>query len=65
MRKYYQTKDIASNLDIQRPPNITFHHDPLLNAIKKFENHPSILEIKEASSVGCRFSILIPEIHLK
>ena len=38
--------NIVSNLDIQRPPNITLHHDPVLNAIKKFENHPSILEIK-------------------
>ena len=27
--------NIVSNLDIQRPPNITLHHDPVLNAIKK------------------------------
>ena len=25
---------------------LPLHHDPVLNAIKKFENHPSILEIK-------------------
>ena len=37
--------NIVPNLDIQRPPSITLHHDPVLNAIKKFENHPSILEI--------------------
>ena len=58
MRKLYQTKksysenlqyfsNILSNLDIQRPPNITLHHDPVLNVIKKLENHPSILEIKK------------------
>ena len=34
--------NIVSNLDIQRPLNITFHHDLVSNAIKKFENHPSI-----------------------
>ena len=39
--------NIAPNLDIQRSPSITLHHDPKLNAIKKFENHPSILEIKK------------------
>ena len=32
--------NIISNLDIQRPPNINLHYDPVLNAIKKFENHP-------------------------
>ena len=34
--------NIVPNLDIQRPPSITLHHDPVLRAIKKFENHPSI-----------------------
>ena len=38
--------NIVYNLDIQRPPDITFHHDLVLNGVKKFENHPSILEIK-------------------
>ena len=57
MRKLYQAKEkkkfnepfsnIVSNLNIQRPPNITLHHDPVLNAIKKIENDPSILEIKK------------------
>ena len=41
--------NIASNLDIQRPPSITLNHDPVLNSIKKFEIHPSILEIKKSS----------------
>ena len=34
--------NIVPNLDIQRPPSITLHNDPVLRAIKKFENHPSI-----------------------
>ena len=38
--------NIVSNSDIQRPPNFTLHHDPVLNAIKKSENHPSVLVIK-------------------
>ena len=38
--------NIVPNLDIQRPPSIILHHDPVLNAIKKFDNHPSILELK-------------------
>ena len=50
--------NIVPNLDIQRPPSIIFHHDPNLNAIKKFENHPSILEIKKQipSDVAFPFS---------
>ena len=57
---------IVSNLDIQHPPNISLHHYPVLNAIKKFENHPSILVIKnQVPSNKFRFSILIPESHLK
>ena len=40
--------NIVSNLDIQRPPNIT--HDPMLNEEKKkHENHPSILETRKSS----------------
>ena len=31
------------------------HSDPILNAIKTFKKHPSILKIKELNS-GCRFS---------
>ena len=42
---------IVYNLDIQDPPDTTLHHDPVLNAVKKFENHPSILEIKKINSV--------------
>ena len=44
MWKMYQTKEyitnIVSNLDIQRPPYITLHHDPVLNAIKKIWKRP-------------------------
>ena len=29
--------NIVPNLDIQLSPSITLHHDPMLNAIKKFE----------------------------
>ena len=50
--------NIVPNLDIQRPPSIILHHDPVLNAVKKFENHPSILEIKKQipSDVAFPFS---------
>ena len=45
--------NILPNLDIQRPPSITLYHDPVLRAIKKFENHPSIqyTRNKKANSV--------------
>ena len=46
---------IVSNLDIYHPPSTTLHHDPVLNAMKKFKNHPSILEIKKINSVWCSF----------
>ena len=40
--------NIASNLDIQYPRNITLYHDPVWNAIKKkIEIHLNILEIKK------------------
>ena len=42
---------IVPNLDIQHPPNNTLHHDPLLNAIKIFENNPSILQMKKINSL--------------
>ena len=29
--------NIVSNVDIQRPPNITLHHDPVLNAMKNLK----------------------------
>ena len=45
--KYFSS--IVPNFDIQRPSSITLHDDPVLNAIKKFKNHPSILEIKKQS----------------
>ena len=42
---------IVPNLDIQSPPSIILHHDPVLNTTKKFENHPSILEKTKTNSV--------------
>ena len=42
-------------LNVQRPPNATLHHDPGLNAIKQFENHPSILDIKNQVSSDLDF----------
>ena len=38
--------NIVSNLDIQCPPSITLHQDSVLNEIWKFENDPSILQMK-------------------
>ena len=42
---------IVPNLDIQSPPSVILHHDPVLNTTKKFENHPSILEKTKTNSV--------------
>ena len=56
--------NIVSNLDIQRPPSITLHHDPVFNAIKKFENHPSILEIKKQFPSGVAFPFSFKNIAL-
>ena len=76
MRKSYQTKEefvkifneyisnIAPNLDIQRPSSITLHHEPVLNAIKKIENQPSIVEIKKTNSFWCSFPIFIRKVNL-
>ena len=43
--------NIVSNLHIQRSPNITLHHDPVLNTIKKFENRLKYTRDKKPSSV--------------
>ena len=53
-----QFSNIVPNLDIQRPPSIILHNDPVLIAIKKIEKHPSILEIKKQipSDVAFPFS---------
>ena len=53
-----QLSNIVPNLDIQRPPSIILHNDPVLIAIKKIEKHPSILEIKKQipSDVAFPFS---------
>ena len=56
--------NIVSNLDIQRPASITLHHDPVFNAIKKFENHPSILEIKKQFPSGVAFPFSLKNIAL-
>ena len=50
------------NLDIKMHSN-TFNnnkchpsYDPIIEAIKKYENHPSIIKIKERFSENCNFS---------
>ena len=45
---------IVDGLNIKRCEIPKEHNDSILNAIKTFEKHPSILKIKEVSS-GCRF----------
>ena len=42
--------NIIQNLDIQRPPCITLHHESVLNLRKKIKNNSSILEIKKTLS---------------
>ena len=56
--------NIVPNLDIQRPPSIILHHDPVLNAIKKFENHPSILEIKKQIPSDVAFTFSFSKVNL-
>ena len=46
---------IVDGLNIKRCKISKEHSDPILNAIKTFEKHPSILKIKDLNS-GCRFS---------
>ena len=50
--------NIAPNLDIQHPASIILHHDPVSNAMKEFESHRIILEIKKQipSDVAFPFS---------
>ena len=52
-RSYFD--GIVDGLNIKRCEISKDHSDPILNAIKTFEKHPSILKIKELNS-GCRFS---------
>ena len=47
VKSLMSTFQILYQTYIQRPPSIILHHDSMLNAIKKFENHSSILEIKK------------------
>ena len=56
--------NIVPNLDIQRPPSIILHHDPKLNAIKKIENHPSILEIKKQIPSDVAFPFSFRKVNL-
>ena len=52
-RSYFD--GIVDDLNIKRCEISKENSDSILNAIKTFEKHPSILKIKELSS-GCRFS---------
>ena len=52
-RSYFD--GIVDGLNIKRCEISKDHSDPILNAIKTFEKHPSILKIKKLNS-GCRFS---------
>ena len=56
--------NIVPNLDIQRPPSIILHHDSKLNAIKKIENHPSILEIKKQIPSDVAFPFSFRKVNL-
>ena len=52
--KYFE--NVAKNLNIQRPIFSQEHDDPIANAITNFEQHPSILKIKENRNVCSPFS---------
>ena len=52
-RSYFD--GIVDGLNIKRCENSKEDSDPIINAIKTFEKHPSILKIQEVS-YGCRFS---------
>ena len=45
---------IVDDFNIKRCEISKEHSDPILNAIKTFEKHPSILKIKELN-FACRF----------
>ena len=50
-------ESIVNNLNIQRPIFSHEHDDPIVNAIKNFEQHPSILKIKENRKVYSSISL--------
>ena len=52
--KYFE--NVVKNLNIQRPIFSQEHDDPIANAITNFEQHPSILKIKENRNVCSPFS---------
>ena len=52
--KYFE--NVVKNLNIQRPIFSQEHDDPIANTITNFEQHPSILKIKENSNVCSPFS---------
>ena len=47
---------VVENLNIQRPIFSHEHNDPIANAIKTFEQHASILKIKENRKIYSTFS---------
>ena len=49
-------ENVVNNLNIQRPIFSHEHNDPIANAIKIFEQHPSILKIKENRKLYSSFS---------
>ena len=56
--------NIAPNLDIQHPASIILHHDPLSNAMKEFESHRIILEIKKQIPSDVAFPFSFRKSHL-
>ena len=49
-------ENVVKNLNIQRPIFSHEHNGPIANAVKNFEQHPSILKIKENRKVCSSFS---------
>ena len=53
-KNYFE--NVVNNLNIQQPIFSHEHNDSIANAIKNFEQHPSILKIKENRKVYSSFS---------
>ena len=49
-------ENVVKNLNIQRPIYLHEDSDPIANAIKNFEQYPSILKIKETGNVCSSFA---------
>ena len=56
--------NIAPNFDIQHPASIILHHDPVSNAMKEFESHRIILEIKKQIPSDVAFPFSFRKSHL-